>query len=296
MKIIIISLTLSLLLYCVYSLVKAYLLVHALSHPSIRKHRPYIDNTLASHRKFEFKTKNGLNLKAIEYEPALEPRGTIIACHYLGGSKESIFPYLEFLIDTGFRVVSFDFRNHGESDSEKITKFSLDEDVFLFMEKIKEMGIEGPYGVMGLSMGATPALAVFERYPEIKAAVIDSGPLIYVREYFDYVLNIKGIKNPLCRFFFKVLYLHFVGFKRMSENTLKCLKKLKGRPVFFIHAEKDSTITIKNALKAFEIVKSDKTQFWRVPKSRHLTILSQNGQEYRKKVIDFLKNSLDIKD
>jgi len=288
----IISLILSVSLFCMYSLVKAYRLVHSLSHPSVRKHRPCIDNTLVSYKKFEFKTKDGLNLKAIEYIPTSKPRGTIIAFHYLGGSKESIFPYLEFLINKGFRVMSFDFRNHGESDTQRATKFCLDEDAFLFMEKIKEMGIKGPFGVMGLSMGATPALAVFGRYPEVMAAVIDSGPLIYVKKYFNYVLNIKRVKNPICRLFFRLIYLYFVGFKRMSENTLKCLEGLKDKPVLFIHAEKDSTIPIVNALKAFNLIKSDKTLFWRVPKSRHLTILSQNGQEYRKRVIDFFENYL----
>ncbi|SCY70603.1 alpha/beta hydrolase [Alkaliphilus peptidifermentans] len=276
-----------LLIFITYSLMEAYYLVHSLSHPAIRKHLIGINNTLVSNKKFDFKSNTGLKLKAIEYLPALMPRGTIIAFHYLGGSKESIFPYLEFLIAGGYRVISFDFPNHGESDSQVTTKFTLDKDAFMLMEKIKEMGIGGPYGVMGLSMGATAALAVYEGYPEIKGAVIDSGPLIYVREYFDYVLNIKGIKNPLCRFFFKVLYLHLVGFKSMSENTLKSLKKLKGRPIFFIQAEKDTTIPIRNALKAFQLVKSDKAMFWSVPKSRHLTILSQNSKEYKKRVLDF---------
>lgn len=276
----------------VYSLLQAYSLVQSLSHPPVKKHRPYPNSTSADCKKFDFITKDGLTLKAVDYMPAGKPRGTIIACHYLGGSKESIFPYMEYLIDYGYRVVSFDFRNHGESDNQRTTKFCLDEDAFLFIKKIIEIGIEAPFGVIGLSMGATPALAVFERYPEVKAAVIDSGPLIYVREYFDYVLNIKNVWNPLCRFFFHILYLYFVGFLQMSKRTIKCLENLKGKPIFFIHAEKDKTIPIKNALKAFELVKSDKTVFWCVPRSKHLTILSQYGQEYRNKVIDFFDKYL----
>ena len=290
MALILIVLTLAI---AIYSLIKAYVHVYSLSRPAIKK-RTLNPNIPVSIHKFYFISQTKIKLSAIEYLPTIKPRGTIIAFHYLGGSKESIFRYVDYLIEEGFRVISFDFPNHGESEVQKIVKFTLDKDAVSFMQKIKEMGINGPYGVIGLSMGATPALMILEQYPEIKAAVIDSGPLIYVNEYFDYVLKIKGIKNPLCCFFFKVLYLYCAGFKRMSKETRNCLSKLCTKPIMFIHGEKDTTIPINNSLKALELLRSDKAFYWCEPNARHLTALSQNEQEYRKRVIEFFNRYMCI--
>ena len=62
--------------------------VHKLGHPP--------RNTKGIENEEEFKTEeftfhsNGLRLSAIKYYPNTESKGTIIACHYLGGSKYSI--------------------------------------------------------------------------------------------------------------------------------------------------------------------------------------------------------------
>lgn len=281
--------------YCAYSFLSTYRLVYQLSHPTIFERKLDPDNPLFSFRKFDFKTRDGLTLKAIEYMPRGECIGSIIACHYLGGSKEVILPYLEFLIEHGYRILSYDARNHGESEIEKQTKFRLDDDARFFMDKIISMGLKGPFGILGFSMGATPALAALREYPEIKAAVIDSGPLIYVENYFNYVLKIKNIINPLYKLVFNMTYLYYVGFKKMSNNTLNTLEHLKGYPIFFIQAEKDTVIPMDNATKAYGIVKSEKTEFWCVKNSRHLTNMVLAGQEYKERVTAFFDKYILVK-
>ncbi len=248
----------SLIGFILFSLAKAEKLVYSLSHPPVKISPLTEGKTPYTYKKFDFKTRDGLTLMAIEYMPGVQPCATIILCHYLSGSKEAVFPYAEFLLKRGFRILSFDFRNHGESDQELKTKFQLDEDIYLFFNRIKEMGIEGPFGVYGFSMGATPALAVYERYPEIKAAIIDSGPLLLVKDYFKYVLNNKRIKNPLSRVYFILTFLYYAGFQRMSRKMTDRLNHLKGKPLLFIHGEKDNVIPIKNALEAFSMVESKK--------------------------------------
>lgn len=278
--------------FALFSLIKAQELVYSLSHPPVRK-SPLAEGIIPfSYKKFDFMVKEGLTLKAIDYMPKMRPRATIIVCHYLGGSKESVFPYVEFLLKSGFRILSFDYRNHGESDSEYRTKFHLDEDICRFFDRIKSMGIQGPFGILGFSMGATPALTAFERYPEVKAAVVDSGPLLLVKDYFIYVLDNKSIKNPLTRFYFIQIFLYYAGFLKMSRKMVEYLKNLKGKPVFFIHGEKDSVIPIKNALEAFTIVESERACFWSVPNSRHLTNYFLKRFEYEKKVVGFFEKWL----
>nr|WP_255711372.1 alpha/beta fold hydrolase [Pelosinus baikalensis] len=249
-------------------------------------------NSSITYRKFDFTAKDGLKLKGINYEPTINPKGTILACHYLGGSKEAIFPFFESLIQAGFRVISFDFRNHGESGDDSRIQYSLENDFIALIETIKKMGIEGPFGIMGFSMGSVPALLAMHRYSDVKVVVVDSGPLILVKKYFQYVLDNKGITNPLVRFLFLSLYLYYGGYLKMANKTKKILKELKGKPVLFIHGDKDNIIAIENAELAFELLKSNHAMLWRVPNSRHLTNKYIKSGEYEKRVLDFFNTYL----
>ena len=86
-------------------------------------------------------------------------------------------------------------------------KYTLDEDMNLFVKIIRNK-LDGPYGTIGFSMGATTALSILDKYNDIKAAVLDSGPLIYVKDYFIYILTNKKIKNRLIRTIFTFMCLH----------------------------------------------------------------------------------------
>jgi pimeloyl-ACP methyl ester carboxylesterase len=43
--------------------------------------------------------------------------GTILFCHELNGNRSNIAPYANILLSEGFDIFTFDFRNHGKSDS-----------------------------------------------------------------------------------------------------------------------------------------------------------------------------------
>lgn len=274
-----------------YNLVIAYRLVYDLSHPIKYEYSLKSDVTF-TYSKFNIKTKDNVNLKGIDYRPEKKEQGTILVCHYLGGSKEAILPFIEPLLQMGLRVLSFDFRNHGESDLIKQTKYYLEKDFDSFFDEVKSRGIKGPFGTMGFSMGATSALYALNKYSEVKATIVDSGPLLHVKEYFKYVLDNKNITNPICRFFFLAIYLYHVGFAKMSRNTIKFLKESKGKSVLFIHGEKDNIITINNSEIAYELLKSENASFWKVPNSRHLTNRYICKLEYENRITDFFASNL----
>src|SRR5262249_43518133 len=67
----------------------------------------------------EFTTDDGLTLSG-SYLPGrtLEQSGMIVYCHEYLSDRWSYYPYLDHLRDLGFDVFTFDFRNHGDSESE----------------------------------------------------------------------------------------------------------------------------------------------------------------------------------
>lgn len=288
---ILISILVVVLIILIYTFYRTMKLVYGLYIP---KNYQYTINSNASitYKKFDFKAKDGLVLKGIDYKPKMQARGTILVCHFFGGAKEAILPFVDFLLKVGFRVLSFDFRNHGESGRSDSLKVSLLNDFSAFYETIKAAGIEEPVGIMGFSMGSTPALIALNEYPEIKAAVIDSGPMILVKEYFLYVLNNKNIKNPVYRVLFLLVYLYYVGFLRLSKQTIEILKKNKQKPVMFIHGEKDNIISIKNSEVAVSYLSSSHSSLWRIPNSRHLTNRFVEPILYENKVTQFFLQNL----
>ncbi len=276
--------------FILFSFFKAYKIAYELSHPK-RSLCPYNFEDYEQ-RKFDIGNKNVRCLCGMEITPSGKQIGTILACHYLGGSKEMIFPFIEPLLQKGFRILSFDFHNHGESKHNPIVAMTLEKDFELFYDAVKSMGIKGPFGVIGFSMGATPALLSLANHKDIKAAVVDSGPLIFVKNYFTYVLKDRGVKNPVCKIFFYIIYLKFAGFNQMADKVIRSMYKVKGKPVMFIHGEKDNIIPIENSRVVYDIIKSELTEWWSIPGSRHLTNYFLQKKEYCEKITDFFIKNL----
>lgn len=277
--------------YSVFCFFKAYRMVFGLSHP--KKFETKISSrTPVAYKKFTFENRDGLKLKGMEIAPKYRTDSIILVCHYLGGSKEQVFPFVDFLVDAGFKVISFDFRCHGESQFDKRVKFSLNQDFEAFLEYVEHNYAGARLGVMGFSMGSTPALCGLALHESIRAAVIDSGPLLYSKKYFQYVLRFKHENNPVIGFWFILIFMHYAGFKRMSMQTCALLRSIKDRPVFFIHGEKDNIIPLENAREAIGQLENTRAELWKVPRSRHLTNRFLKRDEYEERVVNFFKKNV----
>ena len=64
--------------------------------------------------RFSFQTSDGLELQGSLYPPTDQsPRGVVLFFHELGGDQWSASSYCEGLLNAGFAVATFAFRNHG---------------------------------------------------------------------------------------------------------------------------------------------------------------------------------------
>ncbi len=157
------------------------------------------------------------------------------------------------------------------------------------------MGIKGPFGIMGFSMGASVALRAMQKYPDICAAVTDSGPMMHAKNYFRYVLNNKKIRNPLQRILFLCIFLYYAGFAKMERQTHRTLKQLKGKPVLMIHGKKDTIISPDDPCFAYSLLKSPNAALWLVPRARHLMNRFNKPTEYVERILAFLGKNIATK-
>ena len=73
----------------------------------------------SSAKPVEFTTDDGLQLRGSYLRGRTdEQSGVIVYCHEYLSDRWSYQPYLDHLRDLGFDIFTFDFRNHGESESE----------------------------------------------------------------------------------------------------------------------------------------------------------------------------------
>lgn len=287
---VVISLTV-LIIYIIHNVIKGYQLVYEGSHPK-RCHLINENNIPYGYRKFTFQSQDNLKMSAIEYIPNQKPKGTIMACHYLGGSKTSIYAYIEPLLKENYTVVSFDYINHGESESRRGNKYTLEDDMKRFFQKLKTLDIKGPYGVMGFSMGATVAISALDITSEIAAVMVDSGPLIFVKEYFNHVLRSKKVKEPIRRIVFLFYYLYVIGFYKMSRRMKKRLLSMDDIPILMIHSKRDRTISYRNAEYVYQTLNANKSKLITVQRAHHMTNRTILRKEYDDYVIQFFERWL----
>lgn len=268
-------------------------MVRELSHPK-RAAAPDVSNFDCNVRFFRFASTHRRSLSAVVYEPraAAKRRGTILAFHYLGGSKTSIYPYVKSLIDHGYRVASFDYPNHGESDDSPSNRYTLETDVQYFLSALRHNGIDGPYGAIGFSMGASLTLVAADLESQIKAVVLDSGPLLDARRYFYRVLNGKREKRPVVRCVFVGCYLFLMGFYSRERKMVRRLKRLRGLPMLYVHGKRDRIIPIDSARRAYELSKSEVSRFTAVDRAHHLTNRVLLGPQYDQQVLEFFRSWL----
>lgn len=280
-----------LILYLFFHFHRAYCMVYENCHPK-RVAVSTMDKIPYEKKRFSFRSRDGILLAAVEWLPNQKIKGTVIACHYLGGSKNAIYPYIEPLLKAGYRVTAFDYPNHGESMDRKSIKYDLEEEMKRFFCKIKELGMEGPYAAIGFSMGASLALSAAVFCKDIKAVVVDSGPLIFVKEYVEYVMRNKKTKNYIEKMAFLFFYFYIVGFQKMSIKMKKRVKEYFKLPILIIHGKRDQTIPIRNTEYLYGQLDLTKSKRVLVDRSHHLTNRVLLGEKYDKMIVEFITENL----
>lgn len=135
------------------------------------------------HEVFSIQTADGIQLQACLHLPSDTVRGVVIFCPELNGNHWTALHYASALVDSGFALLSFDFRNQGSSDHQPgytpihwVTEFELtDLDAVISHVEISPDLRHLPLGIMGVSRGGSAALIAACRHPHIKAVMTDSG-------------------------------------------------------------------------------------------------------------------------
>ncbi len=212
-------------------------------------------------RDITFPTKDGLILHGFIAAPTgTPPRGVILFCHPFKSTGRIALFQCRGLLEAGFAVFSFDFRNHGESDSDpryqsihwlsqhELTDARAAIDFLRTQPELSPL----PLGLLGMSRGAGTVLGVAAQSPEIQFVACE-GAFLNEELFLDHA--IRWGERFLPRLFIQIVPTSEVirAFRIMiwySQRRQGCryinlksrLKALKQRNLLFFTGEKDQSV------------------------------------------------------
>lgn len=208
-----------------------------------------------------FPSVDGLTLRGLLALPAQSPpRGVILFCHPFRLSGQIGLYQCRGLLDAGFAVFTFDFRNHGKSDQDPnyksvhwLSEHELNDTraAIRYLRQHSELK-ELPLGLLGMCRGAAAALSVATRKPEIQYIACE-GAFINESLFLDHA--IRWGERFLPRLFIQLVptwevtraFRIMVWFTQRRQgcrfvNLKPLLRNLENRKLLFFVGEKDQSV------------------------------------------------------
>jgi pimeloyl-ACP methyl ester carboxylesterase len=216
-------------------------------------------------------------------------RTLIFADGYAQNRLQKELPALSLaksLVNDGYNVVMFDFRDCGESEGTETTVGQLEKQDLLGAVDWVKQNHPSKVGVIGFSMGATTSLLAAADDPSIVGVIADSP----FNNLLSYLRDNLPVWSHLPNFPFTPLILDIIppltGMHPEEVNALSAVDRIYPRPVLFIHSQTDKDVPYTNSETMWEKHK-DKFQFWETTGVGHVGSYAKYKKIYTDKVESF---------
>lgn len=221
----------------------------------------------------------------------------IILCHGLGSNHSDLIEVANGLYNAGFNLFLFDFRGHGRSKTH-ITTFGWKEQhdlegALAFLSQHPEVPAV-PYGIYGISMGASVALMVGGRDERLGAIAVE-GPFPNLQEAFKHYMKLTYPWLPKIPFlwFFLATYRICFGVWPKKVSPEASVKQFDERPLFIIQGAKDLRTPLVGTKRLFEQASCPK-ELWVIENADHLEGFGLDRNTYLHRLMHFFSFYLQI--
>ncbi len=229
--------------------------------------------------------------------PAVESTATVIIAHGYGNNRAmGDLPgwlLIEKLVDGGFNVLTFDFRNSGESEGYFTTAgWHEQRDLLAAVDYAKNQGDTGEQiGLLGYSMGAATSIIVAAKDHRVQAVVADSS----FADLKQYLTKNLHRWTYLPEYPFNHLIMRsaswFTGVDPARVSPLEMIPEIDPRPILLIHGEDDALIPMQDSLSLYEAAGSG-AQIMLVENAGHVESFIYRQNCYTERLIVFFQDSL----
>jgi len=197
------------------------------------------------------------------YLPAPQAKAAIIVAHGYKGNRcndKPELPVAQALVEKGFSVLMFDFRDSGLSDGSLVSVGDFEQrDLLGAVDYAKELGHQ-KIGVIGYSMGAATTAIVAAQDKDIQAIILDS-PFADLKTYLEVNMpHWTGLPNiPFTSIILEEIPL-LTGIDLERVSPIKAMESLKQEPILFIAGDADTTIPMENSKQLLQAVNNPKDE------------------------------------
>ena len=258
-----------------------------------------------------FETSDGITLRGSIHRQVSGPaKGVILFCPELEGSHWSAATYANGLLQSGYTVVSFDFRSQGESDAQPgyaplhwPTTFEV-EDVraaIRFISSRSDLN-KLSLGIMGVSRGSTPALIAAAETAQVKAVCCEGAySTDALLMHFIFRWATLYLPRPVLEMLPKWHVRITLVMVRWTSRLLRkrryvvlenWLPKLKNRPVLLVAGARDNYVHPDVGRGLQKRIDSPSAQLWLVPSAKHNSAREVGPAEYDRRLSEFFNATL----
>ncbi len=234
-------------------------------------------------------------------------RGLIIFAHEFTSDMHSCARYCRPLRDAGYDIFTFDFRGHGDSQSEPEytpRQWVTDRDVndmrgalSYCLDWLEQRRLPSEVGLFGISRGACAALVAAVEYPQVRAIAADGAfstdtTIEYFMKRWAYIFaRVRVLYENHHPLFWRFLRWAMIAFARREfrcsfPSVRKCIQRMAPRPILFIHGEKDSYLPVEQSRRLYALAGQPKF-LWVAPAARHNQAVVLHPERYARMTVDF---------
>ncbi len=259
-----------------------------------------------SAERISFPTTHGLTLRGSLHRcPAGSSRGLIVFCPETDGSHWTCRWYAQGLMQAGFDVLAFDFRNQGESDAMPgydprhwLTEYEVADALAAVEYVSRRDDLKAlPLGLMGISRGGGAAMAAAARWPRVRC-VYGEGVWDVIDLLSHFVLRWASlyvppwVLKPVPHWHFFLTFSTVTQISRFRRNCRytrlkQLIGKLRDRRVMFVAGSHDSYVPSAISQMLYERLGTPAAQFHVVNKAKHNKSRRVNPEDYDRRLVEF---------
>jgi fermentation-respiration switch protein FrsA (DUF1100 family) len=237
------------------------------------------------HDDVELVASDGVHLHGWLFPAVSGPaRGTFVHFHGNAGNVTSHYRQLDWVVQRGYQLFTFDYRGYGRSDPVLPTPEGVHRDALAALEYVASKHRALPAFVYGQSLGGAVALrAAADVDPDDLAGIVVEGTFHSYQEVAASVLWRSGLALPATGF----------AYWWVSDEYAPAphIENLSPVPLLVIHGRDDRVVSYDLGLSVYALAREPKA-FWGIPGGGHIDFTRRNGGAYRDRLMAWTERAL----
>jgi dipeptidyl aminopeptidase/acylaminoacyl peptidase len=258
-----------------------------------RTHEPERDFGYAF-ESIEFEAEDGATLRGWWIPGIPDARVGVVTVHGGGADRRDFLRHLPVFHEAGYPVLMFDCREHGISDGEdRGVSFGVREhaDVISAVHEARRRGALQRIAVVGTSQGGASVILAAARDPSIDA-VVSENPytdlLSLVRDGAA-AFDTRAAVAPTFIDWVARLTAWRIGADR-APAPIDVVARIAPRPLLLMHGTDDRLIPPAHTERLHAAAPF--AELWLLPGAHHAALFDAAPDEWRRRVLDFLRRSV----